>query len=106
MSLIADQFSISVAVNMIHVNVDLSELGIALGLCASDIEDIRAYDKKEHRQRLIEKWYDRSVDQDFSRENLQRAMMMVSCRRESNDSEMNVPSTPTSPTGMIVIIIS
>ena len=101
-----EQFSIPVAVNMIHVNIGWEELGKALGLSAFDIKGISAYAREEHRQRLIEKWYYQSVDQEFSRENLQSAMMRVSSRRESNDSERSIPSAPTSPTGMIIIIIS
>ena len=83
----------------VNVTVDWRELGVALGLSVSDIEDISAYDRREHRQRLIELWYSRAIDQEFSRENLQRAMMKVSSRRESNDSESSVPSAPSSPTG-------
>ena len=98
-----EQFSIPVAVNMIHVNIDWKELGKELGLSALDIKGINAYNREEHRQRLIEKWYYRSVDQEFSRENLRSAMMKVSSRRESNDSETIVPSAPSSPTGTIII---
>ena len=101
-----EQFSIPIAVNMIHVNIDWKELGKELGLSASDIRDIFVYhDEKEHRQRLIEKWYYRSIDQEFSRENLRSAMMKVSSRRESNDSERSVPSAPSSPTGTIIILV-
>ena len=100
-----EQFSIPVAVNMIHVNIDWKELGKELGLSALDIKGINTYNREEHRQRLIEKWYYQSVDQEFSRENLRSAMMKVSSRRESNDSERSIPSAPSSPTGTIIILV-
>ena len=100
-----EQFSIPVAVNMIHVNIEWKELGKELGLSAFDIEVINGYNREEHRQRLIEKWYNLSVDQEFSRENLRSAMMKVSSRRESNDSERSIPSAPSSPTSTIIILV-
>ena len=87
---------------MIHINIDWKELGEALGLSAIDIEDICAYDRREHRQRLIETWYSRATGQEFSHENLQGAMVKVSSRRESYDSALSVPSTPSSPTGIMI----
>ena len=86
---------------MIHVNIDWKELGKELGLSALDIKVINAYNREEHHQRLIEKWYYRSVDQEFSRENLRSAMRNVSSRRESNDS---IPSASSSPTGTIITL--
>ena len=93
--------SIPIAVNMIQVNMDWEELGKALGLSNLDIESIKAYDQKEHRQRLIETWHSRAIDQEFCQEKLKRAMLEASDRRESMDSESSVPSTPISPTGII-----
>ena len=95
--------SIPVAVNMIQVNVDWKKLGKALRLSDLDIENIKAYDKKEHRQRLIETWYAQAIDQEFCREKLQKAIIEASGRRESHDSLSSVPSTPISPTGMIYL---
>ena len=85
---------------MIQVILDWQELGRVLGLLAIDINEISGYNKKEHRQRLIETWYAR--DGEFSREKLQRAMTEVSSRRGSYDSVSSVPSTPTSPPGIIL----
>lgn len=85
---------------MIHVNIDWKKLGEALGLSDFDIENIKTYDKKEHRQRLIETWYYRATEQEFCREKLHRAMMEASNRKRSYDSMSSVSSMPISPTGI------
>lgn len=84
---------------MIHINIDWKKLGEVLGLSDLDIENIKACDKKEHRQRLIETWYSRATDQEFCREKLQTAMMTASSRKRSYDSLSSVSSMPISPTG-------
>ena len=50
---------------MVNVIVDVEDweqLAISLGLTTSDIDLIKQYDHREHRQRLAELWYDRALD--------------------------------------------
>ena len=57
-------------VNEIADVKDWEQLAISLGLTTNDIDMIKQYDHREHRQRLVEMWYDR--DQDYSWTKLRR----------------------------------
>lgn len=71
------ELSIPNVVNGIqHIYVQkLQDLGILLGLQASDINMIMQYDLKERHQRLVEMWFVR--DPNRSWENLRRAIDML-----------------------------
>ena len=87
---------------MIQDDPDWERLGGALGLSDVDIREIRQYDRMEHHQRLIERWYDRDIE--FLWEKLHRAKK-ESKTRASYDCLSSIPSAPTSPTGNIAGLV-
>ena len=77
------------------------ELGICLGLESSDIDVIsNDYEPREYRQRLVEKWFSREPERSW--EKLLGALDEVTKRRGSQTSKYSIPSTPTSPMGILI----
>ena len=71
-------------VNEIADVKDWEQLAISLGLTTNDIDQIKQYDHREHRQRLAELWYDRALDYSWSK--LQRELDKHYPRRVSDAS--------------------
>lgn len=76
-------------------------LAHSFGLEDNDIEVIQEYDKKEHHQRLAEKWYE--IDEEFSWSKLRRELDKLYPRSASNAS---VSSPPPETTGNYYIPLS
>ena len=68
---------------------DWEQLALSLGLSSNDIDMIKQYDHQEHRQRMVEMWYDR--DQDYSWTKLQRELNKLSPQTGINESGTGSP---------------
>ena len=91
------ELTIPIVVNMIAEISNWQELGICLGLESSDTDVItNDYEPREHRQRLVEKWFSREPERSW--EKLQRALDEVNKRRGSQASNCSLPLA--SPMGM------
>ena len=69
------------------------QLAISLGLTANDIDLIKQYDHREHRQRLAELWYDRALDYSWSK--LRRELDKHYPRRTSDASLIETDNPQT-----------
>ena len=91
------ELTIPIVVNMIAEISNWQEVGICLGLESSDTDVItNDYEPREHRQRLVEKWFSREPERSW--EKLQRALDEVNKRRGSQASNYSLPLA--SPMGM------
>ena len=88
---------ISDVVNEIADVKDWEQLAISLGLAANDIDLIKQYDHREHRQRLAELWYDRALDYSWGK--LRRELDKFYPRRASDASVISLSPEVENPQG-------
>ena len=82
-------------VNEIADIKDWEQLAVSLGLTISDIEIIKHYDHREHRQRLAELWNDRALDYSWGK--LRRELDKFYPRRASDASVISLSPEAENP---------